>query len=475
MHAEHGPAGATRTPADGEPEDGARVPGRSAASDRSRAREGRPRGRGVLPVLVAIMGVGPLLTYGVSASSALVVERLGIPDGLLGTLVSVVFVSAAVTSLWLGRLADRLSVRGQLSIVFGCTVLSLVGAAFARQYAVLLLAAALVGPTQAIANPTTNRIILAEAPPGRKTSWIGVKQSGVQASQLFAGLFFPAVALAFGWTGAALGAALLAGLLWAVALRVVGRPAEGAPAAASSASGSPSGGRTVVPPPAPDPSDARGSEREARGRRQEGAPQGTGRTRVAEPLPGTVWLTAAIAFLMGLGMQAANVYLALFAVREVGFDVVAAGGAVAVAGVVGVLSRIAWGHRIDAGDRPTTLLVMIGVGAIGSAVLLVLAGELHAGWLLWTAAAVHGMTALGTNVVLNALLLFLVPKERIGAASGVNSMGMFAGFALGPIVMGAVLGATGHFTLGWWVMAGLYAAGILVVLVLRARLGGQET
>lgn len=399
---------------------------------------GGASGGAVLAVLVGIMGVGPLLNYGVSASSALVVDRLGIPDGLLGSVVSVVFVSAALTSLWLGRLADRLSVRAQLAIVFGGSALALVCAAFAQHYAMLLVAAALVGPTQAIANPTTNRIILAEAPPGRKTSWIGVKQSGVQASQLFAGLFFPTVALAFGWTGAALGAAAVAGVLWVLAVRVVGRV----------------------------PDDASAAPRAALSADRTSAATG--------PLPAAVWLTAAIAFLMGLGTQAANVYLALFAVRELDFPVVLAGAAVAVAGVVGVLSRIAWGRRMDAGDRPTTLLIMIGLGAIGSTVLLVLAGELHAGGLLWAAAAVHGMTALGTNVVLNAFLLFLVPRERIGAASGVNSMGMFAGFSLGPIVMGAVLGATGHFTLGWWVMGGLYAAGILVVLVLRARLGGQE-
>lgn len=421
-----------------------------------------PAGRGVLAVLVSIMGVGALLTYGVSSSSALVVERLGIPDGLLGTLVSVVFVSAAVTSLWLGRLADRLSVRAQLTIIFGCTVLSLVAAAFARQYAVLLLAAALVGPTQAIANPTTNRIILAVAPPGKKTSWIGVKQSGVQVSQLFAGLFFPVVALAFGWTGAALGAALVAAVLWVVALRVAAGPA--AEATASAATGTPPGPGGDAEAAAPEHASPPGRER---GRRR------SRRSRPA-PLPTAVWLTAAVAFLMGLGMQAGNVYLALFAVREIGFSGVAAGAAVAVAGVVGVASRIGWGLRIDAGDRPTTLLILIGAGAIGSAVLLVAAGELREPWLLWAAAALHGATSLGTNVVLNALLLFLVPRHRIGAASGVNSLGMFAGFSLGPLLMGLTLDATGHFTLGWWAVAVLYAVGIGVVLVLRSRLGGRE-
>src|SRR5699024_6495474 len=79
---------------------------------------------------------------------------------------------------------------------------------------------------QAISNPTTNRVIIRAVPAAQRTGWIGVKQSGVQASQLFSGLFFPAVALALGWTGAALGGAVVCVLLWLVSLKYVPSPAQ---------------------------------------------------------------------------------------------------------------------------------------------------------------------------------------------------------------------------------------------------------
>src|SRR5699024_12201284 len=63
-------------------------------------------------------------------------------------------------------------------------------------------------------------------PHHKRTGWICVKQSGVQASQLFSGLYFPAVVLALGWTGAALGGAVVCVLLWLVSLKYVPSPAQ---------------------------------------------------------------------------------------------------------------------------------------------------------------------------------------------------------------------------------------------------------
>ena len=121
-------------------------------------------------------------------------------------------------AIGLGRVADRLSARAQLSIIFGGTAAALVLGAVAPSLPVLYAAAAVAGVTQAISNPTTNRIIRTVVPPERRIGWVGVKQSGVQAAQLVGGLFFPAASLALGWTGAALGAAVLIGALWVLAL-----------------------------------------------------------------------------------------------------------------------------------------------------------------------------------------------------------------------------------------------------------------
>ncbi|MDP1142762.1 MFS transporter, partial [Klebsiella pneumoniae] len=75
-----------------------------------------------------------LFNYGISVSSALVIEQMGITAGQLGLVVTVVFASAAVSSMWLGRLADRMTPRAQLILIFLGTALALVVGAFAPTY-----------------------------------------------------------------------------------------------------------------------------------------------------------------------------------------------------------------------------------------------------------------------------------------------------------------------------------------------------
>src|SRR6185312_12730322 len=149
----------------------------------------------LLWVLCCAMGVGPLLNYGLSTLSPLIIADLRIGDAQFGLLATATFTSAALSSLWLGRLSDRISNRAQLILIFGGSAAAMALAALSRNYALLLLAALVAGPSQAISNPTTNHIIIHHVPPERRPGWIGIKQSGVQGCQLFAGLVFPAVAI----------------------------------------------------------------------------------------------------------------------------------------------------------------------------------------------------------------------------------------------------------------------------------------
>lgn len=150
-------------------------------------------------------------------------ERLGISAGQLGIVAAVVFGSAAVSALSLGRMADKVSPQIQLIINFSGTAIALVAAAFITSFWVLILAGILSGSTQAISNPTTNRVILEILPVEKRPGWIGIKQSGVQAAQLFSGIFFPAVAMWLGWTGAALGGSAIAVFLTVYGLWVLAR------------------------------------------------------------------------------------------------------------------------------------------------------------------------------------------------------------------------------------------------------------
>ena len=147
-------------------------------------------------------------------------------------------------------------------------------------------------------------------------------------------------------------------------------------------------------------------------------------------MPGAVKAYAAAAALTGLGAQAANVYLPLYAHRELGLDVVAAGATVSVSALVGIASRVLWARVMD---RPGTdgfvLLAGMALGAAASAVLLILA-PLHPGlaWAVWPAAVLHGGAALAVSVVVMSAAMRAVPADRVGASTGVVTMGLYAGF-----------------------------------------------
>jgi MFS family permease len=189
--------------------------------------------------------------------------------------------------------------------------------------------------------------------------------------------------------------------------------------------------------------------------------------------PVAVWVFAGYTLLTGKGMQATNVYLPLFAVRELHFSLVMGGIASGFSGLVGVTSRVLWGRRMALGARASSLLIVLGVGALLASAALLFAGRGGHALLLWCGVALYGASALGTNVVIMAGIMKVVPPGRVGAATGIVAMTMYAGFAAGPLLMGLVLENTGRFELGWIMVGAGYV--LCVLLALYLRLHGDRT
>ncbi|MFC0582889.1 MFS transporter [Micrococcoides hystricis] len=392
----------------------------------------------LMVVLLLTMGVGPLLNYGLSATSDELLRRFSITESQFGLLATTLFVSATIVSMLLGKLADVLSIRHQLILNFGGTGVAMLLAGFANEYWILLIAMALAGPMQVIANPTTNRVIYELVPVGQRPSWIGVKQSGVQLTQLMAGLYFPAVTLWLGWPVAAVGAAvfIFASLWWSI---------------------------TQLPPE--DPTDW------AKVRRALLFGRSGVNSRAVERLPLGVWILAVVAMFGGVGMQATNLYLPLYTVRELDFSLVLGGLSAGIAGIIGVMSRIYWGRLLSRGKPASTLIMLTTGGGILGIASLMLAGDFGQVWLLWLGVALYGLTVLGTNVIVNAATLSMVDASRVGAASGITTMGMYAGFAIGPLLAGLLLEATGNFHASWLSVIAAYAIcfGLAVTLYVHLR------
>lgn len=91
-----------------------------------------------------------------------------------------------------------------------------------------------------------------------------------------------------------------------------------------------------------------------------------------------------------------------------------------------------------------------------------------AGWalLVWVAVAFHGISALGVSVVLMAALMRAIPASSMVSASGMVTAGMFFGFALGPLLMGIIVGSPGGFVLGWITVGITYLLCVVLACVL---------
>ena len=76
--------------------------------------------------------------------------------------------------------------------------------------------------------------------------------------------------------------------------------------------------------------------------------------------------------------------------------------------------------------------------------------------------------------MINAGLLRVVPSHKIGAASGLNSMGMYTGFALGPLIMGLLHDLTQSFATGWLFVGLSYLLCGIVTVVLYRRTTKKE-
>ncbi|WP_435837134.1 MFS transporter [Streptomyces achromogenes] len=346
------------------------------------------------------------------------VADLGVSPTVLGLTTTVGFATAAVLSPAGGRVVDRFGARRCLValLVVAALALALIGSAPGSGF--LLAAVALGGLPQALANPATNKAILAAVPPARRGPVTGMKQAGVQLGAFAAGLPLAALAGPAGWRGAvwtAAGAALVtAG--WAMRALPADAPAKFT------------------------------------------APTWVPHGMVA-------WLMV-FSLLLGCGIASVNTYLALYGTERLGLGPAAAGALVAVLGVSGIAGRLGWSKVAGRPDRAVWLPGALAVGAVGAALLL--AGSSSARPLVWAAALAVGIFAVSANAVSMVLVLQRAAPGRAGQDSALVSAGFFAGFAVGPPLFGT-LAEAGRYGSGWLLVAAEFALAGVVALLWSAR------
>ena len=379
---------------------------------------GAPRSiPGLAAAMAVAMGAGPLIVYSISTLSPFLVPALDLTRTQYGSLATLTYGAAAFASMRAGGIVDT----SRAHLVMFWLVTGAAGAmhaaAVAPNYPVLLVAVMASGVVQALSNPVTNRLAAQWVPPGPRGAVMGIKQSGVQMTQAATGLFLPTLAVLAGWRGAmalTAGACMLLGV--ALAARYV--PREG--------------------PRAPATFGVSGAA-----------------------LPAPVWWLTAFVFLTGAAMQGANFYLPLFGYEELALPASTAGLLSALVGAVGIAARIGWGRLAERiGGR--LAMLALALGGAGGITLILLSLLVHP-LLVWAGAFLLGATGVAANVVVMVSVIHAVPSHAIGRASGVVALGMYLGFTVGPVSVGAIVDAIGHYSAAWGTLVGIYLLALLAV------------
>ncbi|MEO9061062.1 MAG: MFS transporter [Nitrosospira sp.] len=370
-------------------------------------------------VLVFAMALPMLVLYAVSTLGPLLSRDLSFEPASLGYLVMSSFGLAAILSLWAGTIVDRIGSRYALIGLFTVIALAFTLIATAETFQGLVVATALCGVAQALANPVTNLLIAQQVSPEKKAKVVGLKQSGVQFAALFAGLALPGIAFQYGWQ-AAFGVVVPVALLFGIVTPFL-IPAQ---------------------------------------------QNGTGKGFMV-PLPNSLLLRLmGIQFCVGTSLSTFVTFLPTFATRQ-GMPLSLAGTLIAVFGIMGMLSRIVltpMGAKLK--DESLLLLALIAIAACAVAVTMQADAESH--WRLWAGAVGMGLTAVGTNAIAMSMLIRDPAFGPVATASGFVSFAFYGGFTLGPPLYGALSSYSGDLQWGWNTLIGVLLCACLLSLALAS-------
>ncbi|MCP5150643.1 MAG: MFS transporter [Ectothiorhodospiraceae bacterium] len=386
---------------------------------------------GALRALGAILVMHSVVTmagYSIPVIAPQAAADIGIRPESVGFLVATLYVVAMVTGLLSGMLVDRFGPTRLfqvllLAVAAGCGLLmsSTAVTAFA--------AAAVLGAVTGPLNPLGSHVLAQTTPTRWRALVFSLKQCGTPAGGMLAGAILPPLALAHDWRVAI--AVIPAVALVLVALAPIGRL----------------GGAT--PGPA-----RRGGILEATVRALRGVVRDPGLRRVA--IVGACFAACQ----MALGS-----YLVVYLWREAGLSPALAGLAFSALHVAGIVSRIVLGSVADRRISSQRLLMILAL--VMAASLLGLTQVTAA----WPVLAVFAMTAaMGTSGngwvgLFFSELARLAPSERTAEVAGGGQFVMYGGIVAGPLVFGALLGATGSYGL----CLSLFAGVALLAAALAAR------
>jgi MFS family permease len=390
--------------------------------------------------LAATLAIQVYTSLAATATSVLapaIAADVGVPARLIGVFVGLVYVGSMAASLVSGAFIER---HGAIRVSQVCVLLCAAGvalvpaiAALPPGFGALLVVAPLVlGLGYGPITPASSQVLARTAPPSRMALTFSIKQTGVPGGAALAGAVLPGIALAFGWR-ATFVAIVIAGAVIVALAQPTRRALD-----TDRRSGHP---LTVAGVFAP--------------------------LRLVFDSPPLVELSL-VAFVYAATQVCLMSFLVVYLTETLGYSLIAAGLALTVANVGGIVGRIGWGAVADRFVRPRTLLGVLGL--IAAACAFATAGfDANLPRLaLLAVCALFGATAIGWNGVQLAEVARHAPRGQAGAITGATGFITFSGVVLGPPTFAFLASATGSYRVGFAAF-GIASLACGLTLLVRSR------
>ncbi len=371
-----------------------------------------------LAITLAIQIFTSLAATTTSVLAPEIARDLALSPKLVGVFVGLVYAGGAAASLasgaFIGRYGSiRVSQACVLMCVGGLLLLPAGTAALFPLTVVLALAPIVIGLGYGPITAASSHVLVRTAPPARMALTFSIKQTGVPVGAALAGAALPGMALAFGWRTTFVAVAILGVVIAAVAQPTRARfDADRRPGQHLSLAGMLAPLKVVL----------------------------GHRALVVLSITGCVYAATQMCLMS---------FLVVYLTEGLGLSLVAAGFALTVANLGGIVGRVGWGAIADHFVPPRTMLALIGVA---SGVLAYATAAFGAGWpmpALLAVCAFFGATAIGWNGVQLSQVARHAPPGQAGAVTGASGFLTFTGVVLGPPLFAVLAGITGSYRAGF--------------------------
>lgn len=142
-------------------------------------------------------------------------------------------------------------------------------------------------------------------------------------------------------------------------------------------------------------------------------------------------------------------FLVSYLTTQLRWPLVAAGVALSVSQVAGVVGRVLWGWVADHGPGARSMLVMLCLSMIASGLAMPLLDPASPHALVLATAMIYGGTAIGWNGVYLAAVARLAPRGQAGVATGGTLAFTYFGVVVGPPLFGAIASGSSNYAMAF--------------------------